>query len=174
MKYRSRPWHTRLNTHLLETYKTEKIDIYVPPAESWCAHDCVTMRGVFGILCSTELFFCVTASHGIWSHHDGPHLSGKEPEQSSDSKSQSSEDSWWDMSACGGGDHCRAVSDRKILPDEPPGRTEPWWVLTSVVQDHLLGSSHNTGCWSSSPPIAWKRSLTPPTGERSWLAPPNL
>ena len=40
-----------------------------------------------GTLCSTELFLCVTASHGIWIHHNGPHLSGKKPEQSADSQS---------------------------------------------------------------------------------------
>ncbi|KAB1268438.1 Guanylate-binding protein 4 [Camelus dromedarius] len=78
-----------------------------------------------GELCSTELLLWVTASHGIWTQHDESCLSGGKTEQPDDSKSGSTEDSQPDISACGGGGHCRAISDGKVLLDEPPVGTEP-------------------------------------------------
>ena len=85
-----------------------------------------TMGDDLWILCFTELFLWVTVSSGIWVHHNGPYLSGRKPEPSAASKPQSTEDSRTDISACGGSDHRRALSDGEVLPDEPPGRTEPW------------------------------------------------
>ena len=84
------------------------------------------MRDDLRILCFTELFLWVTVSSVIWVQHNGPHLSGGKPEQSAAGKPQSTEDSRADISACGGGGHRRALSDGEVLPDEPPGRTEPW------------------------------------------------
>ena len=82
-----------------------------------------TVRDDF--LQSTELFLWVTGSCGSWIYQNGSHLFGGKPEKSTISESQSTEDSGPDISASGGGGHCRGVSDRKVLPDEPPGRTKP-------------------------------------------------
>ena len=86
-----------------------------------------TVRDDF--LQSTELFLWVTGSCGIWIYQNGSHLFGGKLEKSTISESQSTEDSGPDISASGGGGRCRAISDRKVLPDEPPGRTKPRWVL---------------------------------------------
>lgn len=67
--------------------------------------------------------------HGIWTQHDGPHLSDKKQQWAAVSEPGSSRDTWEDFSARGGGGHCRTVSHRQILPDEPSGGTEPWWGL---------------------------------------------
>ncbi|KAB1268581.1 Guanylate-binding protein 4 [Camelus dromedarius] len=75
----------------------------------------------------------VTASHGIWTQHDEPHLSGGKTEQPYDSKSKCAEDSRPDISACAVGGHCRAVSDGKVLLDEPSGGTEP--CATDIADD---------------------------------------
>ena len=91
------------------------------------------VRDDFQILESTELFFWVTGYHGIWIYQNGSHLFGEKPEKSTISESWSTEDSGPDISASGCSDHRRAVLDRKVLPDEPPGRIEPWWVLFRTI-----------------------------------------
>lgn len=67
--------------------------------------------------------------HGIWTQHDGPHLSGGKQPWAAVSEPESDRDSWQDFSAGGGGGHCRTVPYRQILLDEPPCRTEPRWGL---------------------------------------------
>ena len=83
----------------------------------------------------------LSSYHGIWTQHDGSHLPGRKQKCTVFSESESSTDSWEHFSASGGGGHCRTVSYRQILLDEPSCRTEPWWVLY-YIKSQLLESRY--------------------------------